>query len=179
MSMVVQVVKIGGIKMNRKFKRKIRNFFRIFHPKYIKNFLLCLKYPFLKIESQTYPWVNGYYITWLDEIPIGWRKRFGKELCDDIKNYISKHNIKNYHIRQMKEKWNCLEIYDNSDNEFYNEIHQKYQDLSEKTCVYCGKPATWVTTNGWYESVCDDCKKTQFIDKSTCFKKINDEYETK
>lgn len=143
---------------SRKFKRKIKNFFKIFKLKYLRNFFLCLKYPFLKIQTDTYPWVSGYDFTWLDEIPIGWRNGFGIQMCKDIKQYLKDNHIKNYHIRQMKEKWNVLHIYDNANDDFYEKIHKKYEKISEETCVFCGKPSKWVSCNGWIESVCDDCK---------------------
>lgn len=161
---------------SRKIKRKFKKFFNIFSLKYLRNVFLCIKYPFLKIQSQTYPWVNNYEITWLDEIPIGWRKRFGVQMCKDIKQYLKENNIKDYHIRQMKEKWNELRIYDNASDDFCKKIHIKYEKLSEETCVNCGKPAKWVSHNGWIQSVCDDCKNKLINEQGfKNFNKLNEE----
>lgn len=37
----------------------------------------------------------------------------------------------------------------------YNVI-QKYEEISRRTCIRCGKPATMITT-GWISPYCDDC----------------------
>lgn len=38
------------------------------------------------------------------------------------------------------------------------DIISKYENLSFKICINCGKPANWLTT-GWISPYCDDCKK--------------------
>ena len=122
-----------------------------------KNYFICLKYPFLKIESDVYPWVISYGTIWLDDLPIGWQKAFVWDLCKEIKEYNKKHNIKDYHISQVKEKYGGLRWYDNGDSKFYNTVLEKYEELSYRTCCQCGKEATNYST-GWILPYCNDCK---------------------
>lgn len=133
--------------------KKIKYFLKI-----IKNYFICLKYPFLKIESGVYPWVKGYGTIWTDELPIGWQKSFVWDLCKEIREYNKKHNIKDYHIDQVKEKFGGLCWYDNGCTDFHKTIINKYESKSYKTCCQCGKEAEYYST-GWILPYCGECKK--------------------
>ncbi len=98
--------------------------------------------------------------TELDAMPQGWRKAFGLDMCKEIKQSLLKTGgrkaLKAYRIDQIKEKFGSLSWYDhNSTKEIWN-IIEKYEDLSYKTCINCGKPATCIST-GWISPYCDDC----------------------
>lgn len=97
--------------------------------------------------------------TELDAMESGWRKAFGIQMCKEIKTELKKHKfLYKYRIVQIKEKWGYLHWYDASvpkDSNIY-EIIRKYEDISYKTCVVCGKPATKMST-GWISPYCDDC----------------------
>jgi hypothetical protein len=97
----------------------------------------------------------------LDHIEYGWRKCFGWRLVRELDKYLKDHNITDYHIDQVKEKWGRLEWYDNYFDEhgtydLYNDVIKKYSVLSEQICVICGKHATHKST-GWILPYCDDC----------------------
>lgn len=42
--------------------------------------------------------------------------------------------------------------------EEYNQWMDKYEKLSEETCIMCGKPGK-LTDSGWIMPLCGDCKK--------------------
>ena len=42
--------------------------------------------------------------------------------------------------------------------EEYSQWMDKYEKLSEKTCIMCGKPGE-LTNSGWIMPLCEDCKK--------------------
>ena len=89
----------------------------------------------------------------------GWRKAFGIQMCKEIKAELKKHKfLYKYRIVQIKEKWGYLHWYDGGtpkDSKIYD-IIRKYEQISAKTCVVCGKPATKMST-GWISPYCDDC----------------------
>lgn len=97
--------------------------------------------------------------TWneLDAMPAGWRKAFGIQMCKDIKTQLKKdHYLYKYRITQIKEKFGELCWYDVGGSKELHNITQKYEALSYKTCIECGKPATKIS-GGWISPYCDDC----------------------
>jgi hypothetical protein len=98
--------------------------------------------------------------TELDAMPYGWRKAFGIQMCKDIKNALINElgykGLFNYRISQIKEKFGSLRWYDNGGTKNIHNIIDKYEDLSYKTCINCGKPATKIS-QGWISPYCDDC----------------------
>lgn len=96
--------------------------------------------------------------TELDNMPRGWRKEFGLQMCEEIKQELKKHNyLYKYRIMQIKEKFGSLRIYDSGSPEgCIYPIINKYESLSMKTCVNCGKPAKYMTT-GWICPYCEEC----------------------
>ena len=90
--------------------------------------------------------------TVLDDMPKGWKKAFGIQLAEDIKQELKQKNIKNYNVQQVKEKYGGLRWYDNCRLDCIS----KYERLSEITCGICGRPATKIST-GWIYPYCDKC----------------------
>ena len=113
---------------------------------------LCKKYPFLTYRED-YSW------TWMDEMPDGWRVAFGIEMCEELKDELIRTNFMNeYQILQIKEKYGSLRWYTGGvpcDSKLH-EIVDKYEKMSEKICIVCGKPATCYTT-GWISPFCKNC----------------------
>ena len=97
--------------------------------------------------------------TELNAMESGWRKAFGIQMCKEIKKELKKHKfLYKYRIIQIKEKWGYLHWYDGGtpkDSKIYD-IIRKYEQISAKTCIVCGKPATKMST-GWICPYCDDC----------------------
>ena len=124
-------------------------------------------YPFLAIKrtydpkTETYhtPHDYDYSSTWLDYMPIGWKKAFGEQLCKELKKTLDENGFTNkYLVAQVKEKFGGLRWYDYGvpDGCHVHDIIRKYSDISYHTCCECGKPAT-KTTKGWVLPYCDSC----------------------
>lgn len=122
---------------------------------------LCKKYPFLLPRNRWTGLVHpdyDYSYTELDAMPDGWRKAFGEQICEEIKQELEENNLLDqYRISQIKEKYGRLCWYDFGCTEkMLHEIIPKYEELSKHTCICCGKPATKMTL-GWISPYCDDC----------------------
>lgn len=86
-----------------------------------------------------------HYISWyFDDVPEGMTK-------EDVDEY-NKDSVTIYHLHDIIERCKIPEIL------------RKYEELSYKTCIICGKPAKYIT-NGWISPYCEDC-----------IKKVNDSY---
>ena len=134
-----------------------------------ENKQLCETYPFLLPRNR---WTDevaedfDYSYTELDSMPDGWRKAFGLQMCEELKQELIRINkIDEFRIVQIKEKFGELRFYTNWTTDEIEAIINKYTKLSRKTCIVCGKPATVITT-GWISPFCNDC-----------IKDINDNYE--
>lgn len=131
-----------------------------------KNKELLEKYPWLYPVSEYTgkPLENyDYSFTWMDDIPLGWNIAFGKQMVEELGALLEKYNYQGeYSICQIKEKFGGLRWYDNGfpteGYEEYKEWLDKYEELSYKTCIDCGKPAKYFT-RGWITPICEDCAK--------------------
>ena len=127
---------------------------------YPKNFFLCTKYPFLKYHDWTGGFI-GYKFTWYDEIPEGWRIAFGRQFLKDLVNALREDKIPKYKWRkalyfgEIKEKWGRLTISASTTHSVYDVLN-KYEDLSMKYCIHCGKTVSY-RTKGWVTFICKDC----------------------
>lgn len=129
-----------------------------------KNKELCKKYPFLIPRNR---WTGevvedyDYSYTELDAMPDGWRKVFGEQMCEEIQNELNKLSEEDklkYRILQIKEKYGYLRWYSNWHTDEIAKIITKYEELSERTCIKCGAPATKISL-GWISPWCDECAK--------------------
>ena len=128
-----------------------------------RNRALCERYPFLipsrfdgrRVTECPEPW--DYEYTALDDMPDGWRRAFGERLCEELRNELERAGILDrYRILQIKEKYGSLQWYDNGNTETGYGILDRYEDLSRRTCIVCGRPATRVSTS-WISPFCDAC----------------------
>lgn len=127
--------------------------------KKIKNYLFCLKYPFLRMRNRFSDKVVGYENTEYDFIPIGWRKAFGKQLIKDLKIALKKDGIlKTFRFMQIKEKYGELCLYNNGCGKFTQFVIDKYSLLSLAYCIKCGKPTRYIS-DGYILFLCEDCVK--------------------
>ena len=59
---------------------------------------------------------------------------------------------------QIKEKFGGLRWYDaGSPEKVWKEIIPKYENISYKTCIDCGKPAEYIQC-GWISPYCANCR---------------------
>ena len=131
-----------------------------------ENKKLCAKYPFLipwnrmsgQLLTESDPEYD-YEFTELDSMPDGWRKAFGLQMCDELRDaLIECGDIDRWRIVQLKEKYGGLRLYDNGykSGSKVPDIISKYENISLRTCIICGEPATRITT-GWISPFCDKC----------------------
>ena len=97
------------------------------------------------------------YYTELDAMPTGWRKAFGIQMCKELKRALIQDGgrklLRAYRITQIKEKYGALCWYDGGGTEEINKIIEKYEYISARTCIECGRTADYIT-NGWIEPYC-------------------------
>ncbi len=103
------------------------------------------------------------YTSWLEDLPKGWYKAFGEQMADDLNEVLVKYDyVDEYRIHQIKEKFGSLRWYDGGYlpemRDEYLAVLNRYEVLSENTCISCGEPATHMTT-GWTIPLCDECDK--------------------
>ena len=112
-----------------------------------------------------YPWLVGPSL-WLGErpynhyndIPEGWRIAFGERWCKDIQaeyEKMSKEEQEDFFVVQLKEKFGSFRQYFSTGNDAIFEITRKYEELSERTCIHCGAPATRISRD-WISPWCDE-----------------------
>ena len=144
-------------------------------------------------------WINDFLgwfhvlpsYTELDEMDDGWRIKFGEDMCREIRNSLLTTYIRNekhdslfgkikayykgvklllsYRILQIKEKFGSLRWYANGDTEDTLKIIDKYEKISKRTCVICGKEAEW-TSVGWISPYCEEHKPDNAV-------KFGEEYD--
>ena len=122
---------------------------------------ICKRYPFLIIRNWKTDEPIEYPYTYLDDMPDGWRRAFGKQMCEEIRKVLIKGNyLNNYRVAQVKEKYGTLRWYDEgAPSSIYRELQDvidKYEELSYRTCICCGRPATKISL-GWISPFCDKC----------------------
>ena len=122
---------------------------------------ICKRYPFLIIRNWKTDKSIEYPYTYLDDMPDGWKRVFGKQMCEEIRNVLIKGGyLYDYRVIEVKEKYGGLRWYDNgAPSSIYNELQDiidKYEKLSYRTCRCCGRPATKISL-GWISPFCDKC----------------------
>lgn len=121
------------------------------------------KYPFLRINNNDiYPWLNTEEIEecWLDCMPEGWVRAFGKQMCDDLMEALGDYSDK-WTIVEVKEKYGELRIYDvGCPTEIYDKVQSvidKYSYISGFVCVECGSLDARMYNDGWISPFCEKC----------------------
>ena len=138
--------------MNRRIKKKQIK---------MKYKRICKRYPFLIIRHWKTDKAIEYPSTYLDDMPDGWRRAFGKQMCEEIRKVLIKGGyLYDYRIAQVKEKFGGLRWYDEgAPASIYRELVDtivKYEMLSYRTCICCGRPATKISKD-WVSPFCDEC----------------------
>lgn len=103
-----------------------------------------------------------------DFLPEGWTNTFLSEMKKELANVLGSY-VDDFTVFQIKYKYGSMRMYWSWTDRDYNDkevddlkeltsevenlIH-KYEAISAKTCVVCGKEATKMTT-GWAMPVCD------------------------
>lgn len=123
------------------------------------------------LAHNTLNWIHGNIIqlfhcipsyTELDNMPQGWRKAFGLEMCKDVRRTLLKKGglklLYRYRIIDIKEKYGELRWYDNWSFNELEDVITKYARKSLTTCISCGEKAIWKTDyRDWASPYCDKC----------------------
>ena len=121
---------------------------------------LIAEYPFLLPRNVFTDKVSDdydYHYTLLDDMPRGWKKAFGEQLCRELKEALVEDDVlEDYRIMQIKEKFGQLRWYGNWESPRIYKVLDKYESLSEHTCIECGGEGTMRNDN-WISPYCDDC----------------------
>lgn len=147
-----------------------------------KNKELIERYPFLLPRNDWTGEVEedyDYSYTILDDMPKGWRKAFGEQLCEELREALIKVNyLDKYRIVQLKEKFGMVRIYsDGSPDGVDYPILDKYEEISTRTCIKCGAPATQMTT-GWIMPFCGKCvSEFDYPTKTVPLKTLREGYD--
>ena len=112
------------------------------------------------------------------DLPAGWVKSFVPTMKDELFNLLGQY-AEDFEVLQVKQKWDELRLYwcfpdrDYYTDEDYDSLNElapevnklidKYVGVSKKTCVVCGKPATYTTTFGYVAPYCDNCDTKRTI----------------
>ena len=144
------------IMIGRDVKIHIHNFFAAIH-----NYFFCLKYPFYKVYNVYTDKFSGYARTWYNAIPKGWRKAFGKQLSKELKKQLIKDGmLYTFRFSQIKEKYGTLRMYNFGCTEEVDHLLNKYEGLSKRYCIYCGRPAQYITS-GYVSYLCEKCLRNE------------------
>lgn len=101
------------------------------------------------------------------EINEGWHQLIW-DMCGEIEAALVEYDLKpeDIIVEQVKSKFGELRFYyalyahgNDSAYEAIENIVDKYEDKSCKTCEICGKPGKNICDHGWYITVCEDCGK--------------------
>ena len=117
------------------------------------------EYPFMKQFDGKGHKLNS---SWLGAIPIGWRISFFKDFLDELKTELIKYNfLYKYAVLDVKEKFGAFRWYDygHPSDSRIDEIIKKYANLSDKTCIICGKSGKITTVYEQFLPLCKECKK--------------------
>lgn len=121
---------------------------------YIKWFLMKIYHDYILQILHCLP-----TYTELDAMETGWRKSFGIQMCKEIKKALIKDvgikGLYEYRIMQIKEKYGQLRVYDAWSTKETMKVIAKYEDISEHTCVICGKEAVGHST-GYILPYCEE-----------------------
>ena len=121
------------------------------------------RYPFLRIkDNRVYPWLNTEEVEecWLDCLPDGWVKAFGKQMCDDLMETLGDY-ASEWKIAQVKEKFGAMRLYHNGcPKDIASNVESiigKYSYISQFVCVNCGSLDAQMYNDGWVSPWCDKC----------------------
>lgn len=154
-----------------------------------ENKKLVERFPFLmprnvwtdkEIKDYNYDW------TYLDDMPVGWKKAFGILLCEELKDELIKFDfLDKYRLLQVKEKYASLRWYDNGYpvGSKISDIVSKYEFISQFVCMECGKIDSPEIYDRWCYVYCErdwlNLKKRYLLCRKKYQKDLNIDEELK
>jgi hypothetical protein len=124
----------------------------------LRNKKLVKRYPWIAPVDWNWNRVKGYSFTMYDDVPIGWKRAFGKIMLEEYREVlIRNHYLRNFQWEQVKEKYGTLRLYSNGAPEAVLDLEMKYDYISGFFCISCGRMNSPLLTGGWVEPLCEDC----------------------
>ncbi len=138
--------------MSRKKEAKRRKAVRL------KNKKLIARYPWIRPVNWHWQRIKVYAFTMYDDVPIGWKRAFGKIMLEDYREVLIRNDyLDKFQWIQVKEKYGTLRLYSNAAPEEVFELECKYDYISGYVCICCGRINVPTLTGGWVEPLCEDC----------------------
>ncbi len=124
----------------------------------LRNKKLVKRYPWIAPVDWNWNRIKGYSFTMYDDVPIGWKRAFGKIMLEEYREVlIRNHYLRDFQWEQVKEKYGTLRLYSNGAPEAVLNLESKYDYISGFFCISCGRMNSPVLTGGWVEPLCENC----------------------
>ena len=132
------------------------------------------QYPWLRLEN-LYTGKIDEELDAMDDMPDGWKLAFGDMFCEEMDAAIRKANlVDDFVVLQVKEKWGFLHFYVSHHTDEINDIIRKYEILSSRICLGCGKPDVSMLNLSWISPLCEDCYN-EHISDTRPYSEVSDE----
>ena len=96
----------------------------------------------------------------------GWELAFGNMFLEELGAAIEEAGLKNdFRILEEKEKYGGLRFYTSGTTDKIQSIIDKYERLSERICIVCGKPDVPMINDGWLSPWCCSCWKKNWRER--------------
>ena len=123
----------------------------------LKNKRLIKKYYWLRPTDWMGCPRKDYDYTWIEwGCGKGWDKAFGQMYMDELGEAIKEIRQKDFSIVEIKEKYGMERVYCSGTSDKAHKIIDKYEEISQHICYYCGVEAP-MTNDGWILPQCYDC----------------------
>lgn len=126
------------------------------------NILLIDMFPFIsnpcKMDSES----GKPLLTLLDSIPCAWRAMFGRLMCEEIMDAVTKNHMPEYRLLKARERFGSLYWVDMNSNKEIDDIVEKYVLASERICMGCGEIGVSCLNDGNIIPLCSSCFAKQF-----------------
>ena len=124
----------------------------------LRNKKLVKRYPWIAPVDWNWNRIKGYSFTMYDDVPIGWKRAFGKIMLEEYREVlIRNHYLRDFQWEQVKEKYGTLRLYSNGAPKAALDLETKYDYISGFFCISCGRMNSPMLTGGWVEPLCEDC----------------------
>ena len=124
----------------------------------LRNKKLVKRYPWIAPVDWNWNRIKGYSFTMYDDVPIGWKRAFGKIMLEEYREVlIRNHYLRDFQWEQVKEKYGTLRLYSNGAPKAVLDLETKYDYISGFFCISCGRMNSPMLTGGWVEPLCEDC----------------------
>lgn len=107
--------------------------------------------------TDTIKCINKLYKEVYNHLEPGWKTAFGKDLIFELLESIYEDGcLDSFQVTEVKEKYGQLDIDIYNCNDCTYNVLEKYRNLSQYICAFCGEPARYVS-KGWVYPICQNC----------------------